>query len=183
MSFDIHVSMNEQALAPFRSAWAGAAASTVAMPQADLLQAAREHCQAVDRSRLPQFLQAHLDSFGEVIELLDHPQWANPAMRHALNAALGYFIDDDDLIPDQSSQFGLLDDAIVLELALADHNHEWQAWREYRRFLRDYPQFAALDRDGWMDMREQELKLALRHRRRLRQGYAPQAELTTFRVN
>ena len=104
-------------------------------------------------------------------------------MRHALNAALGYFIDDDDLIPDQSSQFGLLDDAIVLELALADHSHDWQAWREYRRFLHDYPQFAELDRDGWMQMREEELQLALRYRRRLRHGYAKQADLETFRVN
>lgn len=183
MSFDIHVSMSEQALAPFRSAWAGAAASAAAMSQADLLLAAREHCKAVDRSQQPAFMQGHLDSFSEVIRLLEHPQWANPAMRHALNAALGYFIDDDDLIPDQNSQFGLLDDAIVLELALADHHHEWQAWREYRRFLRDYPQFAELDRDGWMQLREQELQLALRHRRRIRQGYARQAELEAFRVN
>ena len=184
MSLDIHVSMNEQALAPFRSAWAGAAGQATSMPVADLLTAARAHHRAVDRQQLPRFLHSHLESFDEVIQLLEHPQWgADEATQQDLRAALGYFVDDDDLIPDQNAQFGLLDDAIVLELALAEHQHEWQSWREYRRFLADYPQFANLDRGGWMELREQELQLALRHRRRLRKGYACNAELETFRVN
>ena len=184
MSLDIHVSMNEQALAPFRSAWASAAEQASAIPVNDLLAAAREHSRAVDRQQLPRFLHPHLDSFDEVIQMLEHPQWgADQATQQALRAALGYFVDDDDLIPDQNAQFGLLDDAIVLELALAEHQHEWQSWREYRRFLADYPQFGELDRQGWMALREQELQLALRHRRRLRQGYARSPELETFRVN
>ncbi len=186
MSLDIHVSMNDEALAPFRAAWEGA--SDAAQGQQGLLQSAREHHQQIDCGDVAPFLHAHLAAIGDVIRFLDDRRWnADHSMRRDLQGALAYFIDPLDLIPDDHSRFGLLDDAIVLELALSEHASEWTAWREFDSFRRDYPQFAAINRDDWMQLRRDELDLALRHRRRgqrfERRSYSSATPLDRFVVH
>lgn len=167
MSLELHISMNESALAPFRAAWESASAGVAAGDGPALIEAARRHHAEASGRRLPPYLQAHIASIGEVIRLLDDRSWPLPeGMRRDLEGALAYFVDESDLIPDSNARFGLLDDAIVIELALAGHQHEWLAWQEFDRFRRDYPEAGTLDRVSWMRLRRDELDAALRHRRR-----------------
>ena len=167
MSLDIHVTMNEESLAPFRTAWEGALAAPVMHEPARLLASAQDHHQRISQREVAPFLRGHLAAVNDVIRFLADAGWqADAAMRRDLQGALAYFVDATDLIPDEESQFGLLDDAIVLELALSGHAHEWRAWREFDQFRRAYPQFADLDRETWMQVRQDELNAALRHRRR-----------------
>lgn len=187
MSLDIHVTMNEESLAPFRAAWEGALAAPVMHEPARLLSSAQDHHQRISQREIAPFLRAHLAAVDEVIRFLGDGGWqADAAMRRDLQGALAYFVDATDLIPDEESQFGLLDDAIVLELALAGHAHEWKAWREFDQFRRAYPQFAELDRAEWMQLRQEELTAALRHRRRTSHGerrYARNDSLQPFVVH
>jgi hypothetical protein len=187
MSLDIHVTMNDESLAPFRAAWEGALATPAMAEPARLLASAQDHHQRISRREVAPFLRAHLAAMDEVIRFLgDHGWQADAGMRRDLQGALAYFVDASDLIPDEESQFGLLDDAIVLELALSRHAHEWQAWREFDQFRRAYPQFAGIDRKTWMQARQDELAAALRHRRRSAHGerrYARQDALQPFVVH
>lgn len=188
MSLAIHVSMNESSLAPFREAWQDAVAGAAGADGNALAQAAREHQIEAARRSLPPFLAPHIATIGDVIRLLEDRSWPLPdATRRDLQGALAYFVDEKDLIPDSNSKFGLLDDAIVLELALSEHEHEWLAWQEFDRFRRDYPECGPLDRVSWMSLRRAELDAALRHRRRTqggaRQRYATRTEAARFRVN
>lgn len=187
MSLDIHVTMNEASLAPFRAAWEGAMAAPVMGDPSGLLRAAQEHHSQISQRDIAPFLRGHLAAMDEVIRFLADARWqAEDAMRHDLQGALAYFVDARDLIPDDESQFGLLDDAIVLELALSGHVHEWKAWREFDQFRRAYPQFAELDRREWMQVRQEELGAALRHRRRVQRDggrYALPPALQPFVVH
>lgn len=167
MSLDIHVTMNEESLAPFRAAWEGALSAPLVNDRGGLLRSARAHHATISGREIAPFLRNHLAAVEEVIRFLDDTQWrADETMRRDLSGALAYFVDSTDLIPDEESQFGLLDDAIVLELALSGHSHEWQAWHEFDQFRRANPQLASLDRDSWMQARADELNAVLRHRRR-----------------
>lgn len=188
MSLAIHVTMNENSLAPFRAAWLAATHGAEHGNAGELVQAAREHQREAAQRSLPPFLAPHIATIGEVIQLLEDRSWPLPdATRRDLEGALAYFVDEKDLIPDSNSKFGLLDDAIVLELALSAHEHEWLAWKEFDRFRRDYPECGPLDRVSWMSLRRAELDAALRHRRRTqgggRQRYANSVEAARFRVN
>lgn len=188
MSLAIHVSMNESSLAPFRSAWLDAVAGVSAADGAELVKAASRHFAEAGTRSQPPFLRPHLEHIGDLIRLLGDPDWQLPEpTRRALQGALAYFVDEKDLIPDDNAGFGLLDDAIVVELALTEHEHEWLAWREFDRFRRDYPECGPLDREGWLTLRRSELDAALRHRRRVqlaeRRRLAPRAEAPRFRVN
>ncbi|MCK7592630.1 YkvA family protein [Pseudomarimonas salicorniae] len=188
MSLAIHVTMNEASLAPFRTAWIEAIAGVGESENGALVEAARRHVGEARQRRLPPFLQSHVDSIDDLIRMLADRSWPLPTgIRRDLEGALAYFVDEKDLIPDDNPKFGLLDDAIVLELALSSHEHEWLAWREYDRFRRDYPELGPLDRGSWMSLRRNELDAALRHRRRMqqpgRQRYSVRPDLVPFNVN
>jgi hypothetical protein len=188
MSLAIHVTMNETSLAPFRAAWQEAARGAEQGDLDELVQAVRKHQREAAQRNLPPFLEPHIATIGDVTRLLEDRSWPlTEATRRDLEGALAYFVDEKDLIPDSNSKFGLLDDAIVLELAISAHEHEWLAWQEFDRFRRDYPECGPLDRVSWMSLRRAELDAALRHRRRTqgsgRQGYASRVEAARFRVN
>ena len=87
--------------------------------------------------------------------------------RTDLLAALSYFVDPDDLIPDTQPRYGLLDDALVIDIAIRAQHHEWLAWQEFDRFRRDLRargDFRPLDRQLWMDARRELLEAGM-HRR------------------
>jgi len=72
-----------------------------------------------------------------------------------------YFDNADDLIPDNDPRFGMLDDAIVIELALQEHRESWFAWKEYRAFCGEHRQLGPISASEW---REVAAKLANRQR-------------------
>ena len=60
MSLDIHVTMNEESLAPFRAAWEGALAAPVMHEPARLLASAQDHHQRISQRDVAPFLRGHL---------------------------------------------------------------------------------------------------------------------------
>ncbi len=151
MSIDIPLSLNPQTLAPFRAAWQSA--SGVLDGAAD---AAREALDHIDLARIPDGVRPHIAQVGEIADLLSDPAWqTDDATREGLSRALRYFVDTDDLIPDADPNFGLLDDAIVIELALSVHGREWLAWQEFSAFRRGHPELSGIDRALWASRRRE----------------------------
>lgn len=149
MSFDFHLSMNEQSLAPFRAAWQRAMHDG-----GDDAAEALDAFARLDGPALPEFLRPQLSLIPQIAELLVDPEWeSHPASRRGLAGALAYFTDPADLIPDSHPVFGLLDDAIVIELALADNDEEWAAWQDYRSFRAAHGSLGPMNRERWLQVR------------------------------
>ncbi len=145
MSLDIQLSISPHNLAPFRAAWEAACQDDAPLP-VDTLDA--------DLDRVPDDLRRYIAQAGEIAIMLANPHWhTDPATRRGLGGALRYYRKADDLIPDNEARFGLLDDAIVLQLALTEHRQEWQAWQEYRAFLRSHPELGEISREQWLRLR------------------------------
>lgn len=149
MNIAIPLNLSTQHLEPFRAAWKQASTDVAALT-ADML----ERCRHVDLNSVPASLQPHIGQVGALVNLLDDPGWLiDTATRSDLAGALIYFDQIDDLIPDSEPAFGLLDDAIVIELALAEHREVWAAWSDYRRVCVQHRELAPISSRQWLDLR------------------------------
>ena len=170
MRIEFNLSEHDPAMAPLRQAWRAAGARHAGR-HAALAASARERHAAIAGLAMPGAVREPLSMVPSVADLLDSPHWqADSEARENLAGALAYFVDPDDLIPDDNARFGYLDDAFVLQLALAESRHEWVAWCEYVDYVAANPDEAGIDRATWMEHRRHRFDAELR--RRNDAGYA-----------
>jgi uncharacterized membrane protein YkvA (DUF1232 family) len=154
MSLDINLSIDEAGLAPFRAAWSRASRGGHRIEE--LTAQARDHHAQLDRASVPGYVRGHIDLIPELADLLSDVAWRmDEGTRASLTGALAYFVDPADLIPDDHPRYGLLDDAIVLELALAENLQEWLAWQEYAAMRTRFPELGPMDRVRWGRLRHE----------------------------
>lgn len=164
MNLHIELPLDGHALRPFRAAWKTAVRRQRHAPiaPADALA----HLRTLAPGPLPDYLHRRLGRIPELVDMLEDPDWPLPeADRAGLLGALAYFCDTEDLIPDDNPRFGLLDDAIVLDLALQASRHEWLARCEYLAFCAEEATGKRPDRQTWMRLRRERLAGSMRRRR------------------
>ena len=172
MRIELRFQPDDPAVAPLRHAWQEAGVRYRGRHRA-LAHVARERVAQLRRDALPPLARESLDLIPDIADLLDAKHWQLDARsREDFAGALAYFIDANDLIPDDSARVGYLDDALVVKLALASATHEWAAWRDYREYLATYPEDAGIDRETWLVRRRERLERDLRKRNAGR-DYAP----------
>jgi hypothetical protein len=164
MRIEFKLSANDPAMAPLRLAWHAAGARHEGR-HAALAATARTRYAELAGVPMPGAVREPLALVPALADLLDSPHWeAEPEARANLAGALAYFIDPDDLIPDDDARFGYLDDAFVLKLAVAESQHEWFAWRDYSDYVAANPDDAGIDRATWMQRRRERFDAELRRR-------------------
>lgn len=188
MSLNLQLNLDESALVPFESALDASSTAGAAQPTGALLRAAREHVDRVEGRNGPAYMSGHVATVNRMIAFVENTEFSSEtAVRAAALGALSYFAEPHDLIPDNDPNFGLLDDAIVLDLAITRCGSAWQAFNEFVDFQRAHPALDVTNRAAWMAARIDELKLALRHRRRSEQRadrrYFAAGALPMFRMN
>lgn len=164
MRIEFNLSEHDPAMAPLRQAWRQAGARHAGNHGA-LAQRARERHAELAHVAMPGAVREPLSVVPGVADLLDSPHWqAESAARENLAGALAYFVEPDDLIPDDNARFGFLDDAFVMKLALAESRHEWFAWCDYVDYVAAHPDETGIDRDTWMQRRRARFEQDLRRR-------------------
>lgn len=138
-------------------------------------------------ARTPEFVRERLDLIPAIGAMLRDGRWDAPAaFAQDLAGALAYFSDQCDLIPDASPQFGLLDDALVVELALRRHLAEWHEWRRFDALRQVRTDLAdELDRGAWFALRERQRQQLLQRTpwNRFSRAASRSAEDSGFRVH
>ena len=164
MRIEFNLSEHDPAMAPLRQAWRQAGARHAGR-HAALAQRARERHAELGNVAMPGAVREPLSVVPGVADLLDSPHWrADDAARENFAGALAYFVEPDDLIPDDNARFGFLDDAFVLQLALAESRHEWFAWCDYVDYVAAHPDETGIDRETWMQRRRTRFDQELRRR-------------------
>ena len=124
------------------------------------------------QQKVPDFVRQRVEKLESLIEMLHDGEWAMPAGdRKRIVAALAYFAEPEDLIPDQIPGLGFLDDAIIVELVVRDLRPELDAYADFCKFRRSKSKLLgkATDptaRTQWLDARRQQLHSRMRRRRR-----------------
>lgn len=154
MRVELNLAPNDPSLHALREAWLGAG-RRFGGDTRDLAHNARTmHAALADRD-IPPALRDTLSLVPRLADLLTDEDWRlSPDQRRDFVGALAYFVDNDDLIPDDVGRYGYLDDALVIRLALASSSQEWQDWNDYRQFRDAYPQLDGVDRDAWQRDRD-----------------------------
>ena len=84
---------------------------------------------------VPHFVTESVSSIEDLVEMIEDVDYKAP--RPVVNkviAALAYFADPDDLVPDEIPVLGFLDDAIMIKIVEGEFKHELAAYRKFRRF-------------------------------------------------
>ena len=130
---------------------------------------------------MPEFVRSRVSTVENLIAMARDEGWALSAEdKSRVVAALAYFADPEDLIPDDVPVLGFLDDAIMIEVVQQLLHPEVEAYADFCAFReqeahRRGADAATLGREEWLEGRRAELQARMRQRRG---SYAPSADWT-----
>ena len=111
-------------------------------------------------------LLAHLMDLQAMIDMLNEPNWhISSEKAQRINAALAYFLNDKDMIPDNTPGLGYLDDCIVIHNTKEYLRQEMLDFIDFQDTRRVYGKNKCSNRDDWKKIKHQESVSRLRHRR------------------
>ena len=103
--------------------------------EAAIVRAAEEMIEHIRTGPAPEYILERARKLDTLLGMLKDVGWPMPdSERQKAIAALAYFVDPYDLIPDRIPGLGFLDDAIAIELAVAKLRHEIAAYEKFYRY-------------------------------------------------
>ncbi|MFW6094652.1 MAG: YkvA family protein [Pseudomonadota bacterium] len=135
----------------------------------EILSRAREMVEEVRAQNVPAFVKQRLDRLDALVEMAQDPEWALAAQeRRNVLAALAYFADPHDMIPDNIPVLGYIDDAIMIELVVSELKHEIDAFEDFCRYRdeeKSRNRNPNVSREEYLAMKRRELHARMRRRR------------------
>lgn len=177
MTLRITLDFSEKDLERFRSLARKAMKSSRDQSEKAITEGARKLLEeSKERGRGSDFIRSRLDQLQILLDMIGDDGWGMQEVgRKRVLAALAYFNNPEDLIPDNVPGLGFLDDAIMIELLCRELKPEIDAYRdfvEYRAAEAKRRGMAPeeLNRSDYLKAREQALLSRMRRRRRRGHG-------------
>jgi len=132
----ISFSLDDSDLAYFRTLFRAAKQNAGDVDRSKIEQGVRRLIEDVRKAkRAPGFVLEAVQTLEDLLGLLDDSDYAAPAPVHrSVLAALAYFADAKDVIPDDIPMVGFLDDAIMIKMVEEELKHELWGYRKFCKF-------------------------------------------------
>ena len=179
MPLSISFELSDQDIEHLVAAQRSATSAAGSKGPEEIIAAAAQPLEGALKAKVPDFVQERLAKLDNLIAMLRDEGWSLPEEdRKRVLAALVYFVDPSDVIPDSVPVLGYLDDAIMIELCVRDLKHEIDAYDDFCDFretearrLGQEP--SKVGRCDWLDARRDELqnRMHLRREREFGVGY------------
>jgi uncharacterized membrane protein YkvA (DUF1232 family) len=135
MNLQIKFELTDTDLDYFRSQFREAQKKLDTVDTRMLVQSARALVDSGLASDPPEFVRKRLNGLGGIVRMVEDETWQMPDEDHdRVMQVLAYFVDPDDIIADDVPVLGLIDDAIAIELAIRQLQHEIEAYEEFSEY-------------------------------------------------
>jgi len=119
----------------FHAAFTRSRRLAVEAEEVDIIDAAKLALDTLCLTSVPTYVRKRLVHVQRLLLMFEDDEWVLPApQRIDALAALAYFGDPEDLIPDHLDVIGLLDDAVMLELLARRMRHVLDAYARFCEF-------------------------------------------------
>ena len=172
MAYKLTIELSERDLKHFRRELRRARESVSIADDEEILGAAAELVASLRRTELPDFVTARLEKLELMLAMMRDDDWElDERERNPVLSALAYLCDPEDIIPDNIPGIGLLDDAVMIELAFRELRHEIDAYEDFCRYRKSMPRKSVAQRDAAtlaakLGRRRMQLVARMRRRRR-----------------
>jgi uncharacterized membrane protein YkvA (DUF1232 family) len=137
----------------------------------ELVDGASELLRQSQKAQAPECVRKRLDDLGTLIAMLEDSEWAlEQEDRQRIVAAISYFADPTDIIPDRLPGLGFLDDALMAELVIRELKHELEGYRDFCEYREKQEILRGKDvrvsRDDWLAAKRRQIFLRIKRRQR-----------------
>lgn len=169
MSLKVTFELEDKDLQYFRKSMKEARAAASKTSEADVIADASAMIETVRGAKIPQFVADRVNKLASLIDMLADDEWAlGDADRKNVVAALQYFADPHDLIPDDVPVLGYIDDAIMIELVVRELKPIIDAFEDFMRYKSEEKsrnRNPDISREDWLAVKRRELHSRMRRRR------------------
>lgn len=169
MPLRVTFDLEDKDLRYFRANMKAAKSSADQVSDEEILQKAEQMVQDVQRADVPAFVMQRIEQLDALIQMARDEEWALASSdRRNVLAALAYFADPQDIIPDDVPVLGYIDDAIMIELVVTELKHEIEAFNDFCRYRQEEQarnRNPNLSRDEYLAIKRRELHSRMRRRR------------------
>jgi uncharacterized membrane protein YkvA (DUF1232 family) len=144
----------------------------------EILDGVRQMLAKAQQAAAPEYVRKRLDDLGTLASMLEDPEWA-PELedkdRRRILAAVSYFADPEDIIPDQIPGLGFLDDALLAELVLRELEHELDGYREFCEYRKNEETLRGktdVSRGDWLAAKRRQVFLRIKRRQEERRRHS-----------
>jgi len=171
MSLHITFRLSQSDLDYFSGVMQQARENAKGISEQQVIESAKQLLVKVNKSDSTDFIRDHMGQLDTLISMAVDDGWGLiEEDRERILAALSYFSEPHDLIPDDTPGLGFLDDAIMIEIVCKALEHEIQAYRDFVDFRvgesnRRGDEAPEVQRADWLEQRRQQLHARMRRRR------------------
>jgi uncharacterized membrane protein YkvA (DUF1232 family) len=132
--FKISFELDEKDAGYFRNLYRKARRSAADLDVEEVVKEARGVVRRVrSTKKTPNFVLDAIETLADLTDLIQDEDYAAPKkVRDEVLAAIAYFSNPEDLIPDQIPALGFLDDAIMVKIIEEEFKHELWGYRKFR---------------------------------------------------
>ena len=186
MSLRISFELSDADLAYFHQVMRRVCACNKPFDRQQVIDKAVKLLEEIEGSGATEFVRNRMRQLETLVDMLTDEGWgmAEDDCGRVM-AALSYFSEPEDLIPDDVPVLGFLDDLIMTEIVCQELDPEIQAYREFVAFRESaekeqYPEASSLQKDEWLEERRQQLHTRMRRRRAGRTGRESRSPFSLF---
>ena len=133
-TFKVTFQLDESDAEYFRSLYRKAKKGAAEQDSDKIIESARDVVKRVRASKkTPRFVIDAIEVLADLVDIIQSEAYAAPArVKSEVLAALAYFTNPEDLIPDHVPGLGFLDDALMVKFIEEEFKHELWGFRKFR---------------------------------------------------